>query len=293
MIDIKIPARFQREVSLHLYKNLMPRPERSIPLILGIHGPSGEGKTYQCEKLMESLGVETVLVSGGELESVDAGEPARLVREKYLECAKLRENKGKGWGQVALIFNDLDAAVGNWGDGVQYTVNRQNIFGELMHLADFPHDVDGRKVKRVPVVVTGNDFTKLYGPLVRPGRMRSFPWQPTSAEKADVVATLFPELGRECARVVDEFADMPVAFFAAVRDALADDLLWDHLAEIGVREALNRLSDGLQPRFSRTVTLADIIAAGRALREASHYVDHLRSTEWPTPTQEQRRRPSR
>lgn len=277
MNEISIPARFSREIILHLYKNLMPNPERSVPLILGIHGPSGEGKTYQCEQLVGSLGVEAILVSGGELESVDAGEPARLVREKYLECAKLRESRGCKFGPAALIFNDIDAAIGNWGDTVQYTVNRQNIFGELMHLADFPNDVDGRKVQRVPIILTGNDFTKLYGPLIRPGRLRAFPWLPTTGERAEVLQRLFSELSAdECAKLVAEFPGMPVAFFAAIRDDLVDDILWQHIVAVGARESLDRLSNGLRPKLPRQVSMAAIIATGNRIRQASQYVDHLK-----------------
>ncbi|MFG1966323.1 AAA family ATPase [Nonomuraea sp. NPDC049028] len=291
MTDARIPSRFHREVTLHLYKNLMPEPEPSAPLILGIHGPSGEGKTYQCEKLMERLGIETSLVSGGELESVEAGEPARLVREKYLACARMRASSSRGLRPVALIFNDIDAAIGNWGDMVQYTVNRQNIFGELMHLADFPQHVDGQRVKRVPIIITGNDFTKLYGPLIRPGRMRPFPWAPTRIEKSEVVASMFPELRGDCAQLLDEFPDMPIAFFSAIRNDLADDLLWEHIAAIGPREALERLAHGLQPKIPGNVTLPRVIATGRVIRAASSYVNHLWSSSWPTPTQDQERKP--
>ncbi|WP_084956708.1 AAA family ATPase [Thermoactinospora rubra] len=294
MSDTKISHRFRREVILHLYKNLMPVPDPSTPLILGIHGPSGEGKTYQCERLIEQLGIEPVLVSGGELESVEAGEPARLVRDKYLKCARIRANGGRGFHPAVLIFNDIDAAIGNWGDMVQYTVNRQNIFGELMHLADFPHDVDGQRVRRVPIILTANDFTKLYGPLIRPGRMRSFPWVPSREEKAAVLASIFPELEGGHPALLEEFPGMPIAFFAAIRNDLADNLLWEHIAAIGPLEAMKRISDGLQPRIPRNVTLADIIATGHAIREASSHVNHLWSNPWhsPTPDPERRRPPS-
>src|SRR6266404_7904293 len=105
-MDEVVPERFRKELVLHLFKNLMPNADRSVPLILGIHGPSGEGKTFQCQRVLDEVGISASLVSGGELESVDAGKPAELVRQKYLQCGLRRSSGGRGL--VALVFNDID-----------------------------------------------------------------------------------------------------------------------------------------------------------------------------------------
>lgn len=274
-MDGVIPDRFRRELALHLFKNLMPNADGSVPLILGIHGPSGEGKTFQCQKVLEELGISASLVSGGELESVDAGKPAELVREKYLQCA-LRRGPG-GLGLVALVFNDIDAAIGSWGDMVQYTVNRQNIFGELMHLADFPNVVEDRRVQRVPIILTGNDFSKLYGPLIRPGRMRSFSWIPDRLEKADVLRGVFSEMDEEQRlQLVGHFPDQPVAFFSHVRSQLIDETLWQHINEIGIAAAFAKLTEGRQPRIPVAVSIEALVTTGTNLLQTGEIIDHLR-----------------
>ncbi|OEL27031.1 Ribulose bisphosphate carboxylase/oxygenase activase, chloroplastic [Dichanthelium oligosanthes] len=49
----------------------------------------------------------------------------------------------------------------------------------------------GRTNPRVPVVVTGNDFSTLYAPLIRDGRMEKFYWAPTRADCVGVCAGIF------------------------------------------------------------------------------------------------------
>lgn len=63
------------------------------------------------------------------------------------------------------------------------TVNNQIVVGTLMNLSDNPTRVsigqDWREsdiTKRVPLIVTGNDFSTIYAPLIRDGRMEKFYW---------------------------------------------------------------------------------------------------------------------
>ncbi len=82
--------------------------------------------------------------------------------------------KGK---MCSLFINDLDAGAGRMGDSTQYTVNNQMVNATLMNIADNPTNVQlpgvykNEEIPRVPVVCTGNDFSTLYAPLIRDGRM--------------------------------------------------------------------------------------------------------------------------
>jgi len=58
-------------------------------------------------------------MSAGELESGNAGEPAKLIRQRYREAADMID-KGE---MSSLFINDLDAGAGRMGEGTQYTVN--------------------------------------------------------------------------------------------------------------------------------------------------------------------------
>ena len=72
----------------------------------------------------------------------------------------------------------------------QVTVNNQMVFGTLMNLCDDPTRVsvgqDWRSadtVNRIPIIVTGNDFSTLWAPLIRDGRMDKFYWSVISFER--------------------------------------------------------------------------------------------------------------
>ena len=93
----------------------------------------------------------------GELESGNAGEPARLIRQRYCEAADTIK-KGK---MCSLFINDLDAGAGRMGSMTQYTVNNQMVNATLMNIADNPTNVQlpgvykKTAIPRVPIICTG------------------------------------------------------------------------------------------------------------------------------------------
>ncbi len=154
---IYIPERFEKAVTLHLLKNKLADGNNiNPPLILGIDGLPGTGKTFQCQKVLQKLGYTAITITGSELENRNAGEPAELIREKYINANyKLQTRTTKG---VALVFDDLDVFIGDWGSNVQYTVNRQFIFGELMSMADNPYSVGGHSTSRIPINLSSMEY---------------------------------------------------------------------------------------------------------------------------------------
>lgn len=193
-----IAPRFLKKLAVHITKNFIDLPKVKVPLILGVHGRKGEGKTFQCELVYQKMGVEVVHISAGELESPDAGDPARLIRLRYREAADLIRTRGK---MAALMINDLDAGAGRVDQGTQYTVNTQLVNATLMNIADNPTNVqlpgsyDDKPLPRVPIIVTGNDFATLYAPLVRDGRMEKFYWEPSRETKLALSAACFLKMG--------------------------------------------------------------------------------------------------
>lgn len=195
---IRLCPRFLKKLSVHITKNFLNLPKVKVPLILGIHGCKGEGKTFQCELVYQRMGIKVVHISAGELESPDAGDPAQLVRLRYREAAELIRTRGK---MAILMINDLDAGAGRVDQGTQYTVKTQLVNATLMNIADNPTNVqlpgsyDEKPLPRVPIIVTGNDFATLYAPLVRDGRMEKFYWEPSRDDKIGIVGGIFSEDG--------------------------------------------------------------------------------------------------
>lgn len=276
--SIYVPERFKRVVSLHLVKTLMKPGISPVPLLLGIHGTPGDGKTYQCEYILRELGAKAFLISGGQLEGSEAGEPAKLLRNTYLNASCCLEKKE--YKAAVVLINDIDTGLGNWGDMVQYTINRQTVFGELMHLVDYPTSVEGRTTKRIPIILTGNDFTKLYEPLVRAGRMTAFKWQPTIEEKGQIVFGIFPEISpRECEALVKKFESQPVAFFSHLRASLIDDDLWKSIQNLdGARQAIDQISKGGKLTWQPRIQFERLLEAGQKLVQSGQLINHLRSS---------------
>jgi|CXWL01.1.fsa_nt_gi hypothetical protein len=222
-----VPVRFEKTVITHILKNVS-KVDFSVPLILGIHGPSGEGKTKQSEIILEKLNIEWVVISGGELEHKMAGRPGELIRDRYLEASKKFDPKGKA---STLLINDFDTGVGMWGEEkknaiFQYTTNLQIVYATLMNLADHPTIVDGTPCNRVPIIITGNNFGILHEPLTRDGRMTKFKWEPTRDEKFEVVKSILSDLlipPNQIEIFFEKHRQRKVAFFAHVKNTIIDD----------------------------------------------------------------------
>ncbi|MDX1977604.1 MAG: AAA family ATPase [Pseudanabaenaceae cyanobacterium bins.68] len=250
-----ISPRFLDHLAVHITKNLLNLPGIETPLILGIHGRKGEGKTFQSKLAFERLGIEPVQISGSELESPDAGDPARLVKLRYREAAELMRVRGR---ICVLVIHDLDAGVGRLDASTQYTVNTQLVNATLMNIADHPTNVqlpgsyDERPIKRVPIIVTGNDFSTLYAPLVRDGRMTKFWWQPDHSDRVGIVAGIFTELsGYEVEQLVQMYGEQSIDFFGALRSRLYDQQIREFIARVGLERLSTTLvnSDRPLPQF--------------------------------------------
>merc|ERR1719247_3797071 len=99
----------------------------------------------------------------------------------------------------SLFINDLDAGAGRMGGTTQYTVNNQMVNATLMNIADNPTNVqlpgvyNNEEIPRVPIICTGNDFSTLYAPLIRDGRMEKFYWNPTREDRIGICGGIFRE----------------------------------------------------------------------------------------------------
>ena len=269
-----IAPRFLDRVAVHLTKNFLDLPGVKVPLILGIHGRKGEGKSFQCELIFKLMGIEPVRMSAGELESRDAGDPVRLIRLRYREAAELIKVRGK---MCVLLINDLDAGAGRMDTTTQYTVNTQLVNGTLMNIADNPTDVqlpgsyDPQPLHRVPIIVTGNDFSTLYAPLVRDGRMEKFYWEPSQGDRLGIVSGIFGEdhlSPTDVEQLLAAFPQQSIDFFGALRSRVYDQQVRHFIQEIGIERVSSYLvNQGHQPLQSAAgaVTLPLLLELGQQL----------------------------
>merc|ERR1711924_494693 len=206
----------------------------------------GQGKPFQCNLAYKKLGINPIVMSAGELESGNAGEPAKLIRTRYREASDTIK-KGK---MCFLFINALDAGAGRMGGTTQYTVNNQMCNATLMNIADNPTNVqlpgtyNNEEIPRVPIICTGNDFSTLYAPLIRDGRMEKFYWNPTREDRVGICSGIFKDddIGEVAIeRLVDAFPNQSIDFFGALRSRIYDDLVRGFIGETGLENLSSRL----------------------------------------------------
>lgn len=243
--DYYIAPLFLDKVVCHIVKNFIAHLlNAKVPLILGIWGGKGQGKTFQTELIFRAMGVEPVIISAGELESEKAGEPGRLIRERYRAASQVVQNQGK---LSCLMVNDIDAGIGRFGD-TQVTVNNQIVSGTLMNLADNPTRVSTGQnwretdvTHRIPIIVTGNDFSTIYAPLIRDGRMEKFYWQPNREDIVNIVHRMYEKDGisrDEVVSIVNTFPNQALDFYGALRSRTYDRSLLKWVDDCGGVENL-------------------------------------------------------
>lgn len=179
---VVVPRRFRELVDEHLIMCLLG--DERWPILFGIFGPPGQGKTYQLRHHLESRGIHVGSVGAADFESETASEPSKHIRDTYRRLS-LRIMEGV---PSCVVIDDIDTTLGEWRQNTG-TVNHQLVLAELMHLADDPTHVEGfgREIPRVPVFFTGNYGGRIYGPLRRSGRMRVAAWSPTAQEKTEIL----------------------------------------------------------------------------------------------------------
>ncbi|KAG6415728.1 hypothetical protein SASPL_123143 [Salvia splendens] len=220
--DYYIAPAFLDKVVVHMAKNFMAHQLNvRVPLILGIWGGKGQGKTFQTELIFRALGVEPIIMSAGELESERAGEPGRLIHERYRTASQVVQNQEVaglyyvGVGLRSWIGTDIFLPTDTpWHCAIEDNPTRVSI-GQGWREADITH--------RIPIIVTGNDFARIYAPLIRDGRMDKFYWQPTEEDIVNIVSRMYEKDGitnDEVVSIVQEFPNQGANPFTFVSHVL-------------------------------------------------------------------------
>eukprot|EP00884_Botryococcus_braunii_P014753 jgi/Botrbrau1/23279/Bobra.0102s0022.1 len=300
-----IAPRFLDAVAMHIVKNYLKDrgcfdPHTNVPVILGIWGEKGQGKTFQTELAFKKLGVEPIVMSSGELEHEWAGTPGRLIRERYRRASELSKVRGK---LSCLVINDIDAGLGHF-ENTQVTVNNQIVIGTLMNIADEPNRVsvgqewrEGDYIGRVPIVVTGNDFTRMFAPLIRDGRMAKFYWKPSQEDLVNILWQMYQDDGlryEDMGALLDAFPGQSLDFFGALRSATYDGQIRDWIERDVISTSLDNEDANLSDMSKRLVTkqglpvfeqvelrLSDLMAEGRRLVTEQDHINSIKlSTEY-------------
>lgn len=99
----------------------------------------------------------------------------------------------------------------------------------------------------------GNDFSTLYAPLIRDGRMEKFYWAPTREDRVGVCTGIFQHdnvTQEEIESLVDTFPGQSIDFFGALRARVYDDKVRDFVKNIGIESIGQRLVNSREGKVS-------------------------------------------
>lgn len=267
-----IPPRFATRVAVHAYVG--GHSASQSPLILGIHGRPGYGKSFQVREVARMHGFHFSAVSAGGLASTLESKPVEMLESRYVQLAvDLARCDLAGF----LLIDDFDLGIAAIRTNATYTVNSQLLIAFLMSLCDDPL-MGGRLRRPVPIIVTGNNLRVLYAPLTRHGRMETFEWLPTPAELKQIVERMIGLHSSDVAWLLEEFRNQPVSFF---RQLVVE--VW----RTNVAAALGLTADRM-PHYSEfhasvrntdELSLEVLLRTGWHLLEHSRLVDHLLNAE--------------
>ena len=91
-------------------------------------------------------------------------------------------------------------------ENTQITVNNQIVTGTLMSICDDPNKVnlynvewreDQKRTRRIPIILTGNDLSTVFAPLLRDGRMDKFYWKPSREDLVNILNQMYKDDGLE------------------------------------------------------------------------------------------------
>ncbi|MET8382898.1 AAA family ATPase [Streptosporangium canum] len=231
-MTVIIPERFAHRVLTHAVAATFVE---SYPLVMAIQGPSGDGKSYQLARCLETAEFQPLTLSGAALSGSHEGDSTNALRELYGRAQAFHVANDE-W--PAIILEDFDLSPAGQKEDSKYTVNSQLLTGFLMNLSEQVGSTNIGTIKRYPIFLTGNDFTILHKPLMRPGRMDIFTWIPTSDEQSLMILSALQErvskIRKEDAEKLQaEFPDEPIATFAAALNDCVAERIYGRVAGSG------------------------------------------------------------
>ncbi|XP_070020699.1 ribulose bisphosphate carboxylase/oxygenase activase 2, chloroplastic [Nicotiana sylvestris] len=258
-----IAPSFMDKLVVHITKNFLKLPNIKVPLILGVWGGKGQGKSFQCELVFRKMGIKYPLAQS---------------RSSF--------SREYGMGYFSAV-----APAGRMGGTTQYTVNNQMVNATLMNIADNPTNVqlpgmyNKQENARVPIIVTGNDFSTLYAPLIRDGRMEKFYWAPTREDRIGVCKGIFrtdnvPE--EAVIKIVDTFPGQSIDFFGALRARVYDDEVRKWVSGTGIEAIGDKLLNSFDgpPTFEQPkMTVEKLLEYGNMLVQEQENVKRVQLAE--------------
>ena len=211
---------------VHVVSQYMLQNEFFVPpLYLVIEGPAGEGKTSQTIAVLTQRDIDVLYVSASALSGAHEGDSEGIMNEIY-NYAVYRRKSGHC---IAILIDDFHMSIVNQDSKIEKTINSNLLTGQMMNLADY---CAGEKV---PIIMTGNDFSTVYAPLLRSGRADTYCWKPDMKIKGNIIRSIlnpFVKLDEdEFAHFCNKFKRGTISDFVQLRNDLRKEYIWDRIKD--------------------------------------------------------------
>jgi hypothetical protein len=151
-----------------------------------------------------------------------------------------------------------------------------------MNLADDPTKCGKENVSRIPIIVTGNNFTSLHDPLTRHGRMDFFTGLPTLEQKLEIVKYMYKSCTVkedlvQISQLVSEFCDEPVSFFDSLKSDYLNAVICRNIRDKGELK-MTAIESVARRAFSQRIDL--VVLRKLALqRKATQRRDYIKRSD--------------
>lgn len=226
---IKTSNVFERNVLTHIVSLYLPDNHYfQAPMFLAIEGRAGEGKTTQTIATCSQHGIYIIYVSASELSGAHEKDSINVMKKIYSAAINLK-NTGK---VVAILIDDFHMGNATTDENVKRTINSNLLTGHLMNLAENNNSI------KIPIILTGNDFSKTYAPLLRSGRADMFEWNPNYEEKKEIVKNILRRFAnineQEFNELFDKYANNSISDFYQLANEYRKMLFSDYITQFEV-----------------------------------------------------------
>lgn len=220
---ITVPDQFKKKVLTHVISHYLEDNSFFLPpIFLAIEGPAGEGKTSQTIASLTQRDIDVVYVSGSNLSGSHESEASDIMMDIYNFAKSRRKNNTS----ICIVIDDFHMSIINQDDNIKKTINSNLLTGFFMNLTNVSPD------NTVPIILTGNDFSQVYAPLLRSGRADIFRWNPDYNTKFDIVQKILEPIiinfnSRDFKKFFDQFQAESIADFTQLKNDCRKKHVWE------------------------------------------------------------------
>lgn len=232
--DIFIPKRFMENVACHIIAPYLKQEKNyKPPIYLAISGAPGEGKTAQAIATCTQKGFYVIYISASSLSGSHENEAKEKFQKIYNYAMQLKDNN-----LVAIIIDDFHKGIVNDDENIKKTINTNVLIGHMMNLAEHNGSM------HIPIILTANELSNIYAPLLRIGRADIFLWKPLPSEKKEVILSIISSFVTEIdnnkfEQFYEKYSNQNIAFFAQLKNQWRKNILKEQLQKIATFNLLS------------------------------------------------------